>query len=247
MKNWKTYKIVLFVVFCIFLNGEGRLFAKSCNLMLWLDSFGTVLCAYAGGPVCGAIVGGASNIIYGMVNHTSYIYAFTSIMIGLVVGYGAKKKVFETLFGTMSISAVIALASVAVSVPLNVMINNGSTGNIWGDGVAHFFMERGCPWVVADTIGQFYVDFLDKFLTLLALYLALKLYRSIKNRFGGKKEEMITDDFGQVFKVLPLFLVLAFSTVPQDTFAEEVSGDEAVEEDLIDYDDYVQTVFSSNN
>ncbi len=247
MKNWKTYKIVLFVVFCIFLNGEGRLFAKSCNLMLWLDSFGTVLCAYAGGPVCGAIVGGASNIIYGMVNHTSYIYAFTNIMIGLVVGYGAKKKVFETLFGTMSISAVIALASVAVSVPLNVMINNGSTGNIWGDGVAHFFMERGCPWVVADTIGQFYVDFLDKFLTLLALYLALKLYRSIKNRFGGKKEEMITDDFGQVFKVLPLFLVLAFSTVPQDTFAEEVSGDEAVEEDLIDYDDYVQTVFSSNN
>ena len=66
MKRWKTINIGLFVALCILLNYAGRTLAQRLSLPLWLDSFGTVLCAYVGGPVCGAIVGATGNLIYGM-------------------------------------------------------------------------------------------------------------------------------------------------------------------------------------
>ena len=84
MKKWKTWQIILFVIFCILLNAAGRSLAAQYNLMIWLDSLGTVLCAYLGGPVCGAIVGVTGNLIYGMLNHSAYIYALASIVIGVV-------------------------------------------------------------------------------------------------------------------------------------------------------------------
>ncbi len=57
MKNWKTWQIVLFTALCICLNVGGRMASVALELPLWADSFGTALCAYAGGPVCGAMVG----------------------------------------------------------------------------------------------------------------------------------------------------------------------------------------------
>ena len=41
--------------------------------------------------------------------------------------------------------------------------------------------------------------------------------------------------------------MLALSAVPQNTYAEDAAENETAVEDLIDYNDYVQTVFSSNN
>ena len=81
MKDWKTYKISLFTVLCIILNGAGRMLASSLSLPLWLDSFGTVLCAYVGGPVCGAAVGVVSNLIYGLINPFSYIYCIRNCFV----------------------------------------------------------------------------------------------------------------------------------------------------------------------
>ena len=77
MKKWKIYQFALFVALCILLNVGGRLLSAHFRLPLWLDSFGTVLCAYVGGPVCGALVGVTSNVIHGMKDHISYAYTLT--------------------------------------------------------------------------------------------------------------------------------------------------------------------------
>ena len=111
MKRWQTWKIGLFVALCILLNFAGRMLAEGLELPLWLDSFGTVVCAYAGGPICGMIVGLTGNLIYGMLNHGNFIYALTGATLGLIVGIGARRGKLNTLFGTMSVAAVAAVAA----------------------------------------------------------------------------------------------------------------------------------------
>ena len=87
-----------FVIFCILMNYVGKAFAIYCNLPLWLDSIGTVLSAYLLGPVCGAIVGATNNILYGMQDPVAYVYAITSILIGIIVGVSAKRRFFDSFF-----------------------------------------------------------------------------------------------------------------------------------------------------
>ncbi len=235
MKKWKLYHFAIFIVLCLALNYFGRLLATSLNLPLWLDSFGTVLCAYIAGPVCGSMVGLTLNLLHGMTSRVSAIYGLTSVALAVVVGLAAKKNKLETLFGTMTASSLACLAAIAISVPLNILFSGGSTANIWGDGVIDYLREIGCPYLLACGIGQFYIDFMDKTLTLVVLYLALKLAHRVagqKNEDGGEAEKAVKTAAALVLAILLL--------APPATVSAE--------EDIpANYNDYVQTVYSSKN
>ena len=232
MKRWKTWQISLFVVFCILINYGGRVLAARFSLFLWMDACGTVLCAYAGGPLCGAVVGMASNLIYGMMNGVSYIYALTNVAMGLIVGFSARRKMLETFIDTMTVAASATLAAVIISVPLNMILYDGSTGNLWGNGVIGFFRERNLPLLFCRILGQFYVEFLDKLLTLVLLFVAVRLVR-LARRSGARRQA------AQRVAALALALTLGVA------LAVPVARAEAAE--AIDYNDYVQTVYNSNN
>ena len=73
MKTWKAYQIILFTALCVLLNYGGRMAAVALEMPLWMDSFGTVLCAYIGGPVCAALVGMTGNMIYTAVSRLSIV------------------------------------------------------------------------------------------------------------------------------------------------------------------------------
>ena len=79
------------IAFCIFLNYFGRLLAVGLSMPFWLDSFGTVLCAYMTGPICGALVGGTSNLIFHVTTGANPVYALISIAIGVIAGFPQKK------------------------------------------------------------------------------------------------------------------------------------------------------------
>ncbi len=175
-KNCKLPLFALFVAFCIMLNFFFRLFASSLQLPMWLDCFGTALCAYTAGPVCGGIVGMTGNLLYGMKNHVSYIYGLTGATVGVIVGLAAKKRKMDTLFGTMSVVSYATLFSAAIATVLNVLFYEGMTNNLWGDSVIHFLMEMGVPWLISIIMGEFYVDFLDRLVTLVLLYAALRVF-----------------------------------------------------------------------
>ncbi|MBQ8110780.1 MAG: HD domain-containing protein [Clostridia bacterium] len=236
MKRWKLWQIVLFVALCILLNYGGRRLASHFDLPLWLDSFGTVLCAYAGGPLCGAIVGASSNLIYGMVNHISYIYALTSVALGLIAGFSARRGRMKTIFGTMSVAAQATVAAVVISVPLNVLFFEGGTGNLWGNGVIGYFREHGLPWLVSVTAGEFYIDFIDKQLTLLLMHVGLLLLWRVRGRRAKGEAKAGAE------QLLGMALVCALlAGAPSAARAEGALAE------VIDYNDYVQTVYSSNN
>ena len=163
MKNKKGYMISLFVIACILVNYIGKIIAANLELPLWLDSIGTVFSAYALGPICGAIVGVTTNIIYGIWHSFDYIsYSAVSIAIGVVVGICAEKGYIQHMFGILSTGFLVTLCAVFISVPMNFLFFQGDIGNVWGDGVAKLFKELGFHKVLCSLIGQYYIDFLDK-------------------------------------------------------------------------------------
>ena len=204
MKKYKDYQIALLTIFCILLNFGGKILAEKFHLPLWLDSFGTFLMAYVIGPFCAAIVGASGNILYGFINPVSFAYAITSICIALVVGYFAKHGWMRNLFKTMSLSVMVTGVCVVISCILNVIFYDGMTGNYWGDGIIAMLQHWGVVRPVQIVMGEFYVDFVDKVITLGALYFGIRLYRMIK-------------------QYLPPFLVLQEEDKPKDVSAKSVA------------------------
>ncbi len=182
MSTRKSYKIFIFTFFMIMINYMGRVLATRLSLPVWLDSFGTALTAYIIDPFCGAVVGLAGNLIYGIKDSVSLFYGVTSIAIGIIVGIAARKGLFETVFGTLTASVIVTLFSVLISTPINILTNDGMVGNMWGDGVVSYLLERDIHPYLASAVGEFYVDFLDKVITMLALFVTIKIVRLRRNR-----------------------------------------------------------------
>ena len=168
MKKWKTWQIILFTAMCVCLNVGGRLLSVWLELPLWADSFGTALCAYIAGPVCGAMVGLAGNLAYSVVNHLSAAYALTSIALGVIVGIAARRRWFDQFYGFMTAASLAMLTALIVSVPLNLLLNDGYTGNKWGDGVINYLTEKEWPRFLCVVLGQLALEFADKVLTIAA-------------------------------------------------------------------------------
>ena len=235
MAKWKPWRVVLFTIFCILLNIYGQKLASHFQLFLWLDSYGTVLSAYLGGPLCGSIIGLTSNLIVGMSNHQSWLFAPVSVAIGCIVGICSRKKMLETLQETLTIALLITLASVVVAVPINFLISGGSTGNIWGNAVISFFSELHLPYFFCALLGQFYIDFVDKALTLILLHQTI-LFIRFYNKKNQPAEELLPEN--PIVLSLTLFLLtgLLIGFVPAESKA-----------DTTDYSSYVQTIYSSTN
>ena len=178
-KKW--YKISLFVGICVLINYAGKIFAQNLQLPLFLDSFGTVVAAYVLGPLCGAMVGMTVNIIYGILYSWTYIfYAVVSAIVAVTVGICARKGYLKNLFGTLSISFLTTILSVVLSVPFNYMYFDGYTNNKWGDGVINALERMGFNPIISHCAGEFYLDFLDKVITIVLLFLLIRFYKSRK-------------------------------------------------------------------
>ncbi|MBO6140701.1 MAG: HD domain-containing protein [Ruminococcus sp.] len=243
MTNKRKLFAVILMLVCIALNYFGRVMSETFDLPVWADSFGTVLSAYAFGPVCGAVVGVIGNGLYGILNDTNALfYTLTSAAIGIIVGLSARKKRFDTLFGTISVSVMVTLVSVIISVPLNLLTMKGRTGNIWGNGVIDYLYERNVPLFLCRVIGQFYVDFLDKVLVLALLYVFIKLFGSlIKNNDSAE----LSDKAGKAVSVIAAAVVTLSLASSLPVSAKQESSDSMPKAAAVsEYDSYIQTVYS---
>ena len=228
MKNKKTYWIIFYTVLALAIDLAGRVFATHFTLPIWCDSIGTFLIAYIAGPVCGGIVGFTNNIIYGIFVEQQSVYCIVGALIGVLAGYFAKKKVFETQFATMTFGMCLALVSTAIAVAINTLLYDGQCGNVWGNQVMLMCMDSGLPRYLSYVIGQFCLEFLDKLLCVEIVYLLLRWNRRRKHKTAKKS------------KAIGVWLVCAvlagIAAQPQTAAAKDDSS--------TDYDAYIQTVYS---
>jgi energy-coupling factor transport system substrate-specific component len=153
------------------INYIGKLFAGALKLPLWLDSIGTMLASMLAGPIVGALCGAINNVIYGLtMDPISFIYAITSIAIGLAVGIMAKKGYIKNIGRAVIAGLIVAVVSAVVSTPINIGFWGGQTGNVWGDAVYASLIANHLPVWVASFVDEFIVDIPDKIATLIVAY-----------------------------------------------------------------------------
>ena len=232
MKKYKDYQIVFLALVSILLNFAGKVFAEKFRLPMWLDSFGTFLMAYVVGPFCGAIVGVAGNILYSFINPVSFAYSITSISIALLVGYLEKYGWMKNLFKTMSLSVMVTGVCVIISCILNVIFYDGMTNNYWGDGMIELLQHLKQPRFIQIIVGEFYVDFVDKVITLGALFYSIRIYRMIKKYLPNF---LVLQESSKT--LLVVFLILAFGFIfPSQAYASSKN-----------FDSYIKTVYNNTN
>ncbi|SKA88743.1 energy-coupling factor transport system substrate-specific component [Caloramator quimbayensis] len=187
--KFSTASLVL-IPAAVGINYIGKLFAGVLKLPLWLDSIGTMLASMLAGPVIGALSGAINNIIYGLtMDPISFVYAVTSIAIGITIGILAYKGLIKNILSAVLCGIIAAFVAAVVSTPINIAFWGGQTGNIWGDGLFAILVAKKFPLWIASFLDELVVDIPDKAATLIVSYIIFKgLPKSLTNLYDNKNE-----------------------------------------------------------
>ncbi len=189
-KSTFTTAVIVLIPVAIGINYVGKLFASLLRLPLWLDSIGTMLAGMLAGPFVGAVSGAANNVIYGVtVDPISFVYALTSVAIGLTVGFLMMKNMIKNLPLAIFSGFVVAVVAAVVSTPLNVIFWEGQTGNLWGDALFAFLMSKKTSIWLASFLDEFVVDIPDKVISMvIAYYIFKSLPKNLISLYSEKSE-----------------------------------------------------------
>ncbi|MER1992973.1 MAG: two-component regulator propeller domain-containing protein, partial [Eubacteriales bacterium] len=235
----------LLVLICLAVNWGGDQIVSRLNWPVWLDSIGTIVCAYIAGPFCGVVVGITTNLLAHILYGIPWFYAIVSVVIALIVGFAARKRMLHTLLGTLNVGVVLAVSTSVVAFVLNLILNNGSTGSAWGDAVKGFLTERGLnPWVSL-FIGEIYMEMADKLAILLVLFLVTRLVFGIWFKIHPEKLEQIIAEQEALTRTTAILLAVGLALTATAAVPARAEGDNVAIE--VNYNDYVQTIYSSLN
>lgn len=178
-KNMWSFKFttasLVLIPAAVGINYIGKLFAGVLKLPLWLDAIGTVLASMMAGPVVGAVAGAINNIIYGLtMDPISFIYALTSIAIGITVGIIFYKGMLKNIGQAFLAGLIVALVAAVVSTPINISFWGGQTGNVWGDALYAYLIANNFPVWIASFLDELVVDIPDKIATVVIGYAIFK-------------------------------------------------------------------------
>ncbi len=182
MNKAKIGRNLLLISCGIVLNLIGRKIATSFVLPFWLDAVGTLICAIVQGPVVGAVCGALTNIIVGFPRGIAMAYAIVSVGIGAAVGYYFPKNPKLNMFAVLSTAVFAGTVAVILSTPLNMIIYDGRTGNVWGDGLIDMISRDVNVPILCTVLGEAFVDLPDKTISVLIATGIVKLWEKTNDR-----------------------------------------------------------------
>lgn len=183
----KAYiKLIVTVLFGVLLNLLGHKLTAVISMPFWLDTIGTMISACAYGPVAGGAVGLISNLSFG---GTSVTFAIVNVVIGLIVGFLARKGLCNSLFGSLCTGILIGLITVVCSVPVNYMLFDGNNGNEWGKALFDMLTQYRIGKLFKSIISQMFIDIPDKVISMAVAFFTVRLMkkcRFLSERNGEK-------------------------------------------------------------
>ncbi|SHK16300.1 energy-coupling factor transport system substrate-specific component [Caminicella sporogenes DSM 14501] len=131
MKNspFKSTNTMIFASLGIVINIVFGTVVQTLQIpLLFLDTIGTIFVAAVLGPFAGALTGGLTNIIQGMITNPKNIpFAIVNVAIGLIVGFIAKKYKFDYKVAVIT-GIILSVIAPLIGTPIAVLVFGGVTG-----------------------------------------------------------------------------------------------------------------------
>ena len=223
-KIWKKITIVLIG---IALNLAGRWIARFLCLPMWLDMTGTFIASYFTGIWGGIIAGGASNLIISIFNTSSWVYMITSIVAAIMIHHIIKKGYMNSFMQALVSSFWTGILCTIVSTPLNLIINHGYSGNVWGDTLVDMLRWKEVSWIVSALAGEAIVEIVDKQICVIAAYGIIRFLVRFRKYLRSRRVAAAS---------LLLFWILISSVLSPVTAKAEIVQD-----------DFVDTIYNNTN
>ncbi len=216
------------LVVCVgtLLNCIGRYTAYGMQLPLWLDTVGTCLAAYFTniyGAVAAAVL---TNFFTGVFNPVAFAYMAVGILVAVLLRFFVKKGYLEELTPAMMCSFGIGVLAVAASMPVDMLLQQGHTGNAWGDALYDMLRFHGFPDFVCTLADECIVNIIDKQFCVFLGFLIIVLIKKRRRR---------------LLTCLLALLLAAGMVCPALTLTA------AEEEPYIKFQDYVKTIYNNTN
>ncbi len=134
--NKKKYSIkedfsmlaILIIPIAVAVNFVGGQLASLLKLPFYLDTIGTIFAAMLCGPWVGAVAGTLTNVVTGFANPVNFAFIPVNLILGLVVGFLARGRMFNTWWKWIISMIIMALTSIITAAPIVVMVFGGVTG-----------------------------------------------------------------------------------------------------------------------
>lgn len=128
-KKRSTYALI-FASVGVALNIILGTVASMINIpLLFLDTIGTIFTAVVFGPFYGALTGGVTNLIQGVLTSPKSIpFALVNIAVGLVVGFIARKKKFNIPVAVTT-GLILSVVAPLIGTPIAIYVYGGITGD----------------------------------------------------------------------------------------------------------------------
>lgn len=223
--KWKfgiTRVHIMILVVGVAINVVGKYMTYEIGVLpFWLDSIGTMYAAALLGPLAGLIVGGLANIIQTIFDNVSIYYVFVNIVVGIIVGYLYPRD-HKDIFQVVYTATMVSIVTIALCLPVNYMMYDGYTGNLWGDALYERLRLSEVHKFFCALLGEAFVDFPDKMLSLLIAAGLVKMTRKIPGVEASEEENKSAANL-LIWLLLPTLLWGA--VVPaQATEVEEVDA-----------------------
>lgn len=210
-KDFTTMTLVLIPV-AIAINIVIGQIVVLLKLPVFLDSIGTMLVGALAGPWAGALTGGLTNIVWGLlINPDLLPWTPVAMVIGAVAGICSILGLFKSWWKVVISGLIIALAAAIVSTPIAVYLFGGipPAGSSF---ITAFLLQTGRDLITSVLSTNFMVEPVDKISTALLAYAILE-GMSVRYITSFPRGENVLPEKGSRTSQLVIAVVAAIITI----------------------------------
>ncbi|MCR4903731.1 MAG: response regulator [Butyrivibrio sp.] len=187
-------KTISFIIIGISLDIICYSIMYNYSMPFFLDTIGTFLVSVLLGPVAGSIVGILNNIICARFGMKDFAYFVVSIAGAVTVSSILHKREHVDSFTVVGTGVLSGIIMTIAATPVNMIMNNGYTGNIWGDALTEMLSEYINLKVFCCVAGELIVNIPDKMISILIVMVTIIIFRKSGIIFNFNSQNTISED-----------------------------------------------------